>query len=435
MDGMAVHTRTAESTAAGRSDDAVGDTGRQTRTAAHHLAGMVPPHMGTMLELCAGYGGFSLALQDVAQPICYIERDSYAASVLASHIKAGRLHDAPIWDDVDTFDGRPWRGLVDIVAGGIPCQPFSAAGKQLGVDDDRWLWPSIARLLAEVEPRYVFLENVPQLVRHGLPEVLADLARLGFDAEWGLLSAAAVGAPHRRERFWLLGHAENDRLQEGWEQSRVGRRDVDGPSGAPVADTGDFRRDVLGDAREVRGAGGTAQGSTQQRQRGRDEAGHGSADVADTGRAQRQGGGRQPTGPQHARTADPRPTVADAASVGLCSRLASRTPKEQPGAAICGCDVADAASVDEREPHDAARPIARGDTRQDAGWRGFPPPPGDDAGWADWIAQGGPEPGVRRGTDGAPPWLADALHLGGNGLVPQCARAAWELLTERLGKD
>lgn len=399
MDGMAVHTRTAESTAAGRSDDAVGDTGRQTRTAAHHLAGMVPPHMGTMLELCAGYGGFSLALQDVAQPICYIERDSYAASVLASHIKAGRLHDAPIWDDVDTFDGRPWRGLVDIVAGGIPCQPFSAAGKQLGVDDDRWLWPSIARLLAEVEPRYVFLENVPQLVRHGLPEVLADLARLGFDAEWGLLSAAAVGAPHRRERFWLLADAGGARRSEV-AGSTPGDEAADGwqPDGHHVAD------------------------------------GHREA-VADTGRAQRQGGGRQPTGPQHARTADPRPTVADAASVGLCSRLASRTPKEQPGAAICGCDVADAASVDEREPHDAARPIARGDTRQDAGWRGFPPPPGDDAGWADWIAQGGPEPGVRRGTDGAPPWLADALHLGGNGLVPQCARAAWELLTERLGKD
>lgn len=418
MDGMAVYARTVESAAAGCPDDAVGNTQRQTRAAARHLAGMVPPHMGTMLELCAGYGGFSLALQDVAQPICYIERDSYAASVLASHIKAGRLHDAPIWDDVDTFDGRPWRGLVDIVAGGIPCQPFSAAGKQLGVDDDRWLWPSIARLLAEVEPRYVFLENVPQLVRHGLPEVLADLARLGFDAEWGLLSAAAVGAPHRRERFWLL------------------------------ADAGDVRRDVLGDAGEVRRAGGTAQSSAQQRQRGRDEVGYGGTNVADadgsrrseiaggipededgearargcsggdgvkpdcrreavadTGRAQRQGGGRQPEGPQHARTADPRPTVAD-------------TTGEH-----------------EREPHYGSRPIARGDTRQDAGWRGFPPPPGDDAGWADWIAQGGPEPGVRRGADGAPPWLADALHLGGNGLVPQCARAAWELLTERLGKD
>lgn len=314
------------------------------------------------LHLFSGYGGFELALRGYARTVAHVERDAYAAAALVARMGEARLDQAPVWSDVTTFDGRPWRGRVDLITAGFPCQPFSTAGKQLGVDDDRWLWPSIARLLAEVEPRYVFLENVPQLVRHGLPEVLHDLARLGFDAEWGLLSASAVGAPHKRERFWLLAHAHDDAW--GWRGSeQQGRADAAGP-GPAVADAERITR--------------------------------GESD------------GRQPVG---------------------------RREGHSQQARVGGEAVADAAGVDEREPHHPARPVTRGDARQDTGWRGFPPPPGDDAGWADWIAQGGPQPGVRRGTDGAPPWLADALHLGGNGLVPQCARAAWELLTERLGKD
>ena len=136
------------------------------------------------LHLCSGYGGFELALRSVARvrTVAHVERDAYAAAVLVERMGQARLDQAPVWDDLVTFDGGPWRGRVDLITAGFPCQPFSSAGRQRGVDDDRWLWPDIARIIRDVGPRFVLLENVPQLVRLGLPHVLADLADLGFDA-------------------------------------------------------------------------------------------------------------------------------------------------------------------------------------------------------------------------------------------------------------
>ena len=163
------------------------------------------------IELCAGYGGFTLGLRDYGvSTVAYVERDSYAASILVARMEEKRLDQAPVWDDLCTFDGTAWRGRVDLITAGFPCQPFSTAGKQEGVDDDRWLWPDIAKIVADVGPSYVFLENVTGLIRAGLPHVLADLADLGFDAEWGVLSAADVGAPHLRKRVWILAHADSE---------------------------------------------------------------------------------------------------------------------------------------------------------------------------------------------------------------------------------
>lgn len=167
----------------------------------------VPPLYG--LSLCAGGGGLDLGVE-LAYPgyraVVYVEREAYAAAVLATRMAEGALADAPIWDDLTTFDGRPWRGVVDCVVAGFPCQPFSVAGKQLGLADERWLWPDIARLLREIKPPLVFLENVPPVVRHGLGAIQSDLADLGYDSEWMLLRASDVGASHRRERFFLLAH-------------------------------------------------------------------------------------------------------------------------------------------------------------------------------------------------------------------------------------
>ena len=164
----------------------------------------------TALCLCDGYGGFELGLREHGiRTVARVEQDSYAAAVLVERMETARLDKAPVWDDLTTFDGSAWRGRVDLITAGFPCQPFSAAGQRKGVDDDRWLWPAIGRIIRDVGPSLVFLENVPGLVQHGLPHVLADLADLGFDAEWGLFSAADVGAPHRRQRFWLLAHANS----------------------------------------------------------------------------------------------------------------------------------------------------------------------------------------------------------------------------------
>ena len=126
-------------------------------------------------------------------------------------MEEGALPRAPIWSDLTTFDARRWCGAVDCVIGGFPCQPASVAGKRAGRADERWLWPHVARIIHECKPELVFLENVPGLLTvdagEGYKEVLSDLAALGFDAEWGVLAAAAVGAPHKRERVFIMAHA------------------------------------------------------------------------------------------------------------------------------------------------------------------------------------------------------------------------------------
>ena len=165
----------------------------------------------SVLSICSGVGGLELGVR-LAVPgsrvVGYVERDAYAAAVLLARMEDTTLEPAPVWcGDLADMDPAPFLG-VDVISGGIPCQPFSAAGQRRGLDDERWLWPTVARLVSDVRPRFVYLENVPAFVTHGLPTVLADLATLGFDAEWLLLRASDVGAPHKRERFYLLAHAD-----------------------------------------------------------------------------------------------------------------------------------------------------------------------------------------------------------------------------------
>jgi len=174
----------------------------------------------TAISLCSGYGGLEIgvdaALGGRLNTICYVEREVAAAACLIEKMESGRLHPAPIWDDVTTFDGRPWRGKVDIVTAGFSCQPFSCAGKRGGFADERFIFDDIARIIGEVRPSIVFLENVADLLSMG-PEcghIFGTLAALGFDLEWLTLSAAAVGASHKRERLFILAYSNNRRTRK-----------------------------------------------------------------------------------------------------------------------------------------------------------------------------------------------------------------------------
>lgn len=139
--------------------------------------------------------------------VCAVELDAYARSVLLARQRDGLLPRFPVWDDVRTFDGKPWRGRVQVVSGGFPCQDISAAGKGAGLDGERsGLWGDMARVIGEVRPDYAFVENSPVLTSRGLGRVLADLAAMGFDARWGVLGARHVGACHRRDRIWICAH-------------------------------------------------------------------------------------------------------------------------------------------------------------------------------------------------------------------------------------
>ena len=167
--------------------------------------------------------------------VCAVEWEQYPASVLCARQNDGLLPPFPIWDDIQTFDGKPWRGIVDVISGGFPCQDISAAGKGKGITGERsGMWSHMARVIGEVRPRYVFVENSPILTSRGLLVVLGDLSKMGFDAEWGVMGADNARLPHRRKRIWILATDPNckyveRRNQEAFLQKRgIQRRNNDG---------------------------------------------------------------------------------------------------------------------------------------------------------------------------------------------------------------
>ena len=182
------------------------------------------------LALFAGAGGGILGGHLLGwRTVCAVEWEPYPACVLVARQNEKILSPFPIWNDVQTFDGKPWAGIVDVVSGGFPCQDISSAGKGAGIDGERsGMWKQMARIIGEIQPKYAFVENSPILTSRGLGTVLGDLASLGFDAEWGVLSAADVGANHLRERMWIMAYAKGTRtskniggLRQGAE--RIGR--------------------------------------------------------------------------------------------------------------------------------------------------------------------------------------------------------------------
>ena len=169
------------------------------------------------LALFAGAGGGILGGKLLGwRTVCAVEFASFCARRLAQRQNEGHLPPFPIWDDVRTFDGRPWRGVVDVVSGGFPCQDISSAGKGDGIDGSRsGLWSEMARIIGEVVPEWVLVENSPLLTSRGLGTVLRDLAEMGFNAEWGVLGAVDAGAPHKRERIWIVAHNSSNRRGAG----------------------------------------------------------------------------------------------------------------------------------------------------------------------------------------------------------------------------
>ena len=338
------------------------------------------------ISLCAGIGGIDLGLAEWCRTVCYVERDAFCASVLVARMEEARLGCAPVWDNLATFDGRAWRGAVDLVVAGYPCQPFSVAGKQLGDQDERHLWPEVCRIIAECEAPLVFLENVAGHLSLGFGAVLSDLAALGFDAEWSLLRASDVGAPHRRERLFVLAHRNGTaRLREcgvlDGERTAL-RNDADG-RGADVADTNAALRH---EPRRLDGAHGTDQ----------TELGNAGLDVEHANSAR-----RTPGNPGHA-------LDAGSESLARCGPLGN---SERP-------------RLEERRSFAVTGSLT-------AAW---PPGPSDRDGWERWTRDGGPQPVLRRGADEPAAFVdrADRLRALGNAVVPAQARAAFLELARRL---
>lgn len=160
------------------------------------------------LALFAGAGGGLLASNlNGWSTRCAVEIEKYPREVLLHRQQDGCLDRFPIWDDVNTFEGKPWAGHIDIITGGFPCQDISAAGKGAGITGERsGLWKEYKRIVNEVGPKFVFAENSPLLRSRGLGTVLKDLDELGYDCRWCVLGAWHLGGPHKRNRMWVLGY-------------------------------------------------------------------------------------------------------------------------------------------------------------------------------------------------------------------------------------
>lgn len=175
----------------------------------------------THVSLCAGYGGIDIGLgRAIAnlRTIAFSEIEAFACANLVSKMEAGLLDAAPIWTNLKTFPWADFRDKVDILSGGYPCQPFSAAGKRLGKEDPRHLWPWIADGIRIMRPRICFFENVEGHISLGLREVISELESIGYKTAWGIFSAREVGATHQRKRVFILGVADKHsaRLIQRW---------------------------------------------------------------------------------------------------------------------------------------------------------------------------------------------------------------------------
>ena len=342
------------------------------------------------LALFAGAGGGILGGKMLKwRTVCAVEWDSYAASILVARQNDKTLDPFPVWDDVQTFDGRPWRGRVDVISGGFPCQDISCAGKGAGIDGERsGMWGHMARIVSEVRPEYVFVENSPMLVGRGLTRVISDLAKMGYDARWGIVGAHHVAAPHKRDRIWIV--ATNAKSARAWENEPriwgLSERCSQGAEGVGQKDVADSKSGRGRGIRDCEGTQGTLSGSPAQ------PVGSGSAqsDVADSETKGLQGN-------QCPRGSDSQGWQKPDGSTTECGGISRFEVRNTTGA---GLERA------ERSQHEGKR-------------EGFAEP--TRGGW--WAT----EPNVGRVAHGVANRV-DRLKCIGNGQVPHVAAYAWQLL-------
>jgi DNA (cytosine-5)-methyltransferase 1 len=376
------------------------------------------------LALFAGAGGGILGGKLCGwKTVCAVEIDGNARSVLLARQNERIFKPFPVWDDIRTFDGRPWRGLIDVVSGGFPCQDISCAGKGAGIKGSRsGLWSEMARIIGEVRPRFVFVENSTFLRTRGLGVVLGELAQVGYDAQWCFVSAENVGAPHKRDRLWLVAPcADSDgrgcqiqREQEHGEQQGAQRSELDGlcqgrsgswPLANPLCD-GTWERfsQVSKDTGSAEVGAGRGEGA---------EFGNGRQDVPDTER-QCIDTGAERTGRETGADACGSCPWAEVADTEEQHRAGYERETHEPGRG--GEDVADSAFIVERKQTDEENPKSRERKAR---------PESRSGSW--WES----EPDVGRVAHGVANRV-DRLKCLGNGQVPAVAATAWRILTEGI---
>jgi DNA (cytosine-5)-methyltransferase 1 len=390
-----------------------------------------PKHLN-IISLCTGGAGLDLGIElavPSARTVCMVEREAFGVATLVSAMEKGLLHPAPIWSNARTFDGRPWRGAVDGVVGGIPCQPHSLAGKRLGAEDERDLWSTARRIIVQSGAWFVLIENVRGMLSSGGAErVWRDLHRLGFEVEGGLFTAAEVGASHERERLFILAVADRVSLgrQEGAGHGAKGHRATEFVS----ADNSLGMADAIG-SRLQRRTGRQVRDQQPTIERGGEdlvdsasvgcgegwpepELRSGRHSIASTGAtvdntvSRRRTEGRNDHG-EHERD---KPGAASELAMDDASIARSGRVSVQPRRQVEASSYLDRASL-------------------------FPPRPNDFDSWRSTL-EAAPElePAFRRVADGLASRLdvgrVDRLRMLGNGVVSLEAAYAWRTLVNRL---
>jgi DNA (cytosine-5)-methyltransferase 1 len=364
-----------------------------------------------VLSVCTGGAGLDRGLgraEPSARTVCYVEVEAFACAILVAQMEAGTLDRAPVWSDARTFDGRAWRGAVDCVVAGFPCQDISSAGKRAGIQGSKSeVWFDVARIVRDVRPRIVFLENVDDLVIRGIDTVLGHLAEMGFAACWGVFSAAEVGAPHLRERIFILAVAEpSSRGQRELWQPSWGNGQPDGSRQAVDDTDAAFTDYAIRPGRHTTGRAGTDVEYP-------DSSGRGSRiEYVWPWREQ----------PNAERASEP---LGEPNGSGLADRLYERP---QWLAAETGDVLADAES---ERLGEAWRDRRSAEEWPALSFSEFPPGPAAMLAWREVPA--GLEPAVCRLADGLDVALrTDWLRLLGNGVCPPQAEHAYRTLRDRL---
>lgn len=419
------------------------------------------------IEICAGVGMLGEGLRAglgylgiTHRTIAYLEREAYAASVLVARMEEGSLDAAPVWSDLLTFDGQPWRGVVDCIAAGFPCQDLSLAGKRAGLDGARsGLFFNILDIADSCGARFLFLENVAgiasatasvvdeaegALEERAAARVLGELAERGWDAEWLPLSASDVGASHGRARWfcWAWRQPALDNTASP-RRDRTGQRPTANSSGGKCLPSAGCAAVVDAQCTERRALSVCGIGSQQGHDGGRPEA-HGGIGIAGAVLAQPKGIGR------HQGRSDAAECGGAVADTG-CQRVGAHQSQSVSGGSEQANDCANGEELaNTSSPRQQGAELARactgnrgqeahGPTSQLCGL--FAPGPADTR-WAGILA-GSPhlapalEPTFRSVVNGLAFDMADSraarLKCVGNGVVPLAAAAAVVMLLRRAG--
>ena len=351
----------------------------------------------TVISFCAGYGGIERGLELASiehRVLAYVEIEAFAIANLVAKMEQGELVPAPIYTDIKTFPSDLFRDSVDIITGGYPCQPFSVAGKAQAFDDPRHLFPYILDHVRTIRPAQCFFENVEGHINRGLESVLQDLEGAGYDSTWGIFSAEEVGAPHQRKRIFILANANGYALRK--QSGRSGREER----------TSETLSGVNGEARSMANPDSSRQLQSQ---------GSESEQWGWTGDSGQEGTMAHPDSDDRGDRSStlPRERWPWLEHRGSGERqLVGQTEEELANTKSIG--VQGLRTSGEQEPHSH-------------GQEELPMRKSQAGGQANWLS----EPNVGRVVDGCSDRV-DRLRLLGNGVVPQTAARAWEVLNGRV---